>query len=336
MTDGHPRFLLVRLGALGDVVHAMPAAAALRRAHPDARIDWLVDPRYAELVGLLTTLDRVLPIDPRGRRRDLLAGLGSLRAVDYDAAVDLQGLVKSAVLARASRARRVIGFPRAHLREPMARALYTETRDPGERPHVVHQNLALVSALGATTTRVEFPLREVPTPRAVEVLERPDERFALLNPGAAWPNKRWPPSRFGEVAAALRDRRQMRSLVLWGPGEESLAAEVAANSTGAATVLPPTGLIDILGLARAARLMVSGDTGPLHLAGAVGTPLVALFGPTRPERNGPWEAADVTVSRLDRCACHYERRCRLATPCIDDIGVDEVMAAIEARLGSHA
>jgi ADP-heptose:LPS heptosyltransferase len=100
-------------------------------------------------------------------------------------------------------------------------------------------------------------------------------------------------------------------------------------------MLPATGIMDLLTIARPARLMVSGDTGPLHLAGAVGTPLVAIFGPTRAERNGPWDAADITISRLARCVCHYERRCRLATPCIEDVTVDEVMAAVERRLGGR-
>lgn len=336
MTGGSPKILIVRLGALGDVVHAMPAAAALRRAHPQARIDWLVDPRYVELVRELRVVDHAVPIDPRGKRRDLLAGLAALRAVGYDAAFDLQGLMKSAVLARASRARRIIGFPRAHLREPMARALYSETRDPGSAVHVVHKNLALVAALGADPGLVEFSLRDTRTPQADAILAANGRGFALLNPGAAWPNKRWPPASFGAVAAALRDRWQVPSLVLWGPGEESLAAGVASASAGAAQVLPPTGMLDILSLSRAARLMVSGDTGPLHLAGAVGTPLVGLFGPTRPERNGPWSADDLTVSRLDRCVCHYERRCRLGSPCIDDIGVPEVLRAIERRLEAHA
>ena len=333
MIDGSPRFLLVRLGSLGDVVHAMPAAAALRRRHPDAQIDWAVDPRYADLVAHLTAIDRVVPVDPRGSRRELLASVGALRAVGYDVAIDFQGLVKSAVLARAARARRVLGFPRAHLREPMARALYTEAPDPGPAAHVVHKNLALLRAVGVGDVRVEFPLRLPATPVVEDVRARwGSHAYALVNPGAAWPNKRWPAARFGALAALVRDRLGLPSVVLWGPGEEPLAREVAAASGGSAEVLPPTSITEILGIAQTARVMVSGDTGPLHLAGAVGTPLVAIFGPTRTERNGPWDSADITISRLDRCVCHYERRCRLGTPCIEDVDVAEVIAAVERRL----
>jgi lipopolysaccharide heptosyltransferase I len=336
MIHGSPRVLVVRLGSLGDVVPAMPAGAALRRRHPEARIDWAVDPRYAELVSHLTAVDRVVPVDPRGSRRALLAAVSTMRGERYDVAIDLQGLVKSAVLARAVRPRSVLGFPRAHLREPMARALYNDAPDPGSAVHVLHKNLALVRAVGVEDLRVEFPLRMPPTPVAEEVRQRwGSAGYALVNPGAAWPNKRWPADRFGALATLMRDRLGLSSLVLWGPGEEPLGRAVAASSGGAAEMLPATGIMDVLGIAQSARLMVSGDTGPLHLAGAVGTSLVAIFGPTRAERNGPWDAADITISRLDRCGCHYERRCRLATPCIDDVTVDEVIAAVERRLAAR-
>jgi heptosyltransferase-1 len=159
--------------------------------------------------------------------------------------------------------------------------------------------------------------------------------YAVINPGAAWPNKRWPPQRFGAVAAALRDGASLASLVLWGPGEESIAAAVVDASSGAAVLSPATSVTDLFGIAAGARLMISGDTGPLHIAGAVGTPIVSLFGPTRPERNGPWSAADVALSRVDRCVCLYERRCRRADACINDIGVDEVIAAVKRRMGMH-
>lgn len=120
--------------------------------------------------------------------------------------------------------------------------------------------------------------------------------------------------------------------MLWGPGEEELAAAVVRASKGAAELAPPTSIPDLLAIAKRASLMVSGDTGPLHLAAAVGTPIVALFGPTRAERNGPWAPADISISRVEQCICHYERRCRRDRPCINDIGVDEVIAAVERRV----
>jgi heptosyltransferase-1 len=334
-------FLIVRLGSLGDVVHAIPFAAALREQFPHARIDWLVDPRYTDLLDLVTVIDRRIAADPRwlvrGRERArFLATLRELRGEQYDAAFDLQGLVKSAMLARVVKPRRLVGFPRRHLREPLARVFYTDTPDPGAATHVIYKNLALLTALGFEDRRLRFPLTIPKSATVDSVVQRfaPDG-FVLINPGAAWPNKRWPAACFGAVAAAMRASYGLRSLVLWGPGEKPLAHQVTDASAGAAEVAPPTAIPEIAGIARAARLMISGDTGPMHLAAAVGTPLVTLFGPTLPDRNGPWALYDAAISRVERCACVYERRCRLDVPCITDIGVDEVLLAVERRLNAH-
>ena len=332
------RALIVRLGALGDIVHAIPVAAALRRAFPTVRIDWLVSARHRELLDLVPVIDRRLVINDRVGAEDgapMLAAIRELRRARYDVALDLQGLLKSAVLARASGAARVVGFSSAYVRERLARLFYTETRELDGVPHVVFQNLALLQALDLTVVSPEFPIERVDSAVAVHVRERTAGRYALLNPGAAWPNKRWPPSRFGAVAVSLRERHRLASVALWGPGEQSIAEAVVASSNGAAILSPPTSIADIVALARGAALMISGDTGPTHIAAAVGTPIVGIFGPTRPARNGPWASADVTVSRDAVCQCHHLRRCRLARMCLLDIGVDEVVGAVERRLASE-
>lgn len=337
MTAAAPdrRFLIVRLGSLGDVVHAMPAAEALRRHVPGARIDWLVDPRYVELVKLSPAVDRAIPADTRAGLLALLRVILGLRREGYEAAIDLQGLFKSAILARLSGARATLGFTRAHLREPGAAFFYTHTGDPGDVAHVVHKNLALLAELGVRGPRASFQLDVPHTPTAAQALAPfGTEGFALLNPGAAWPNKQWGAERFGALAASLRRDVGVRSLVLWGPGEEALARGVVDASAGAADVSPPTTITDLCSIARHARIVVSGDTGPLHLAAAVGAPIVALFGPTLASRNGPWSPADVVVSRTDTCECLYQRQCRRvgARPCIEGIEVDEVMQAVRSRL----
>jgi lipopolysaccharide heptosyltransferase I len=327
VNDRARRFLIVRLGSLGDVVHAIPAVAALIDRYPDARVDWIVDPRYVDLVRMIERIGNVIAFDSRQGWGSLIATARRLRAERYDAVIDLQGLLKSSVLARVAGAHRTIGFARPHLRESMAGLFYTEAHDPGDVVHVIHKGLALMRALGVRETTPRFPLG---VPRQVT-----SDGYVLINPSAAWPNKRWPAERFGSLAAAVRDRLSLTSLVLWGPGEEGLASAVVAASKGAAQAAPPTSILDIASLARSAHLMISGDTGPLHIAGAVGTPIVALFGPTRAERNGPWSPADISITRFDRCVCHYERRCRRAQPCIDDIGVDEVLAAVERRVAAR-
>jgi lipopolysaccharide heptosyltransferase I len=330
--------LIVRLGALGDVIHTVPAVSALRRAFPEARIDWLVDAKHADMVDLVTVLDRVVALE-RATLRDWVDVTRQLRQGRYDAAIDFQGLMKSAVLARASGAPKVIGLSIWHLREKAARPFYSTTgADSGPEPqlHVIHKNLRLLRTLGVEDDRVVFPLADAGSP-ALSIVENDlaGAPFALINPGAAWPNKQWPPDRFGEVAAFVGEVRGLTPIVLWGPGEAPLAQAVVDASSGAARLAPPTGLRDLLALSRSARLMVSGDTGPLHIAAAVGTPVVAVFGPTDPDRNGPWSAEDVTVSRYAQCGCHYDRRCHRPAWCLEDVQVPEVTAAIQQRL-AHA
>jgi lipopolysaccharide heptosyltransferase I len=319
------KILIVRLGALGDIVHAVPAVAALRRGLPSAQIDWLVDERYSEVVDLIRGIDARITVDPSAKWRELPRVVRRLRQERYDAALDFQGLLKSAVLARSSGAARVIGFSRHVLRERAAAVFYHEHRSIPRGQHVIAKNLRLAGVLGVDVSQISFPFDVPPGP----IIEGP---YAILNPGAAWPNKRWPPAAFGDIAAWLRDRHGTPSIVLWGPQELELARAVVNASAGAARLAPPTRIGDVLALARGARLVLSGDTGPLHLAAAVGAPIVGLYGPTSPVRNGPWRPQDVSISRNRECACHHQRRCRReGRPCIEHIGIADVRAAIERR-----
>lgn len=340
------RILLVRLGALGDIVHAIPVAAALRRAFPASRIDWLVSARHRAILDVVPIIDRRLVINDRSDASggtSLLAAIGELRRSQYDVAIDLQGLIKSAVLARSSGAARVIGFSARYAREGLARLFYTEAVDPGrggsfdagETRHVVELNLLLLGPLGVTVSKPEFPIEPVDSEVARWAAQQSRGRYALLNPGAAWANKRWPPARLAAVASALRDRHGLTSIVLWGPGEEALAKAVVDESHGAAVLSPKTTIGDLVALSRGAAIMISGDTGPTHIASAVGTPLVGIYGPTRPARNGPLSPLDVAVSRDKICQCHHLRRCTLDRMCLLDIQVDEVLSAVEQRLAAE-
>ena len=330
------KVLLVRLGSLGDIVHGLPVAASLRDAFPDAQIDWLVDARQQALLDRVPILDRRITL--RASIRGFVDAIRALRERRYDAALDLQGLWKSAVLARASGATRVIGFPASHLREPGAQRFYSETCGVVSGPHVIQKNLSLLRTLGLDSSKfvVKFPFDVPESPVVAEVYRRlhlhEGAFFTLLNPGAAWPNKRWPAERFGQLAAAIAKRHNLPSAVLWGPGDESRAEMVVACSDGTAVVAPRTSIGDLLALARAARLMISGDTGPLHIAWALGTSVVALFGPTNPLRNGPWASTDVSLSRYGDCTCRYQRRCRRPAACLLDIHPDEVLQAVDRRL----
>ena len=326
------KLLFIRLGSLGDIIHTVPAVSAVKRHDPAAEIHWFVDPRHLELLDLVEGVSRVIPV--KASAAGWLTASGAARNEGYDAAIDFQGLLKSAALARLSGARRVIGFAGEALRESAASFLYKESAPVPGVTHVIRKNLALLDAIGVTARGVEFRFVERPSAAARQVRTALGDRHAAINPGAAWPNKQWPPPRFGAVAAFLHQRFNLRSVVLWGPGERSLAQAVVSASEGAAIEAPTTSIADLFAISRAAALLVSGDTGPLHIGAAVGTPIVGIYGPTDPGRNGPWDPRDVCVSRFETCTCHHQRRCTRSTWCLEEIGVDEVTAAIERRLAA--
>lgn len=350
------KILIVRLSALGDIVHALPVLAAVKKAMPDAEVDWLVEENYASILSMAAGLGRRIIIRARrsfatadaisfGGWRGYQDAASFLWNQDYDVALDLQGLIKSAIWARVSFATRVVGFDAPNLREPQAAFLYSETVTPPTGPtghqvigpsgqHVIHKNLAILSALGITPGAIEMPLVLHASQETTAAIETAGGSlgYIVLNPGAAWPNKRWPPERFGALAQALFTRTGMRSLVTWGPSEQALAESIVAASDGAAAQAPPTAVSDLAAVMREAALVVSGDTGPLHIAAAMGTPLVGLYGPTWPERNGPWDPKDAVLSRAYVCVCHHKRQCLRGSPCINEITLDEVVAAAATRL----
>ena len=342
MGETPARVLIVRLGSLGDLVHTLPALAELRDAWPDAEIDWVVEQVHADFLALVPNLSQVVVLGER-----TAAGwwevIRTLRARKYDIAIDLQGLIKSASLARFSSAKRVVGFNAEALRERAARLFYSETVEVDDRRHVIEKNLALVRGLigpalaQATAGQNDwrFHLTEPSSPALASLRSQGVGEFAVLNPGAAWPNKRWPPDSFAAISLFIHDTYGWTPVVLWGPGERDIAQSICDATGGVARVAPSTKLADLVAIARAAKLFVSGDTGPTHIAGATGTPIVALFGPTSPERNGPWDPRDISISKYESCSCHYKRACQVEGQwCLGHISVDDVKAAIRKRLAA--
>jgi lipopolysaccharide heptosyltransferase I len=358
MTIEPQRVLIVRLGSLGDLIHTLPALAELHDAWPEAEIDWVVEQGHADLLTMVPGLSRVIVLGDRTP-----AGwwevIRTLRAREYDLAIDPQGLVKSASLARFSSAKRVVGFDADALRERAARLFYSETVEVGRGRHVIEKNLELVRGLipgpedsptlgsvsgkakagrhddsWTPTTAYRFPLKEPASPALQALRAQGLNDFAVINPGAAWPNKRWPPDSFAAVALFIHATYGWTPVVLWGPREQEIAQAICDATGGIARCAPPTRLAYLEAIAQAAKLFVTSDPGPIKIAGATGTPIVALFGPTSPARNGPWDHRDVTISRYDSCACHYKRACqREHRWCLGQISVDEVMRAIEQRVG---
>ncbi|HXY40070.1 MAG TPA: glycosyltransferase family 9 protein [Vicinamibacteria bacterium] len=331
--------LVVRLSSIGDVVHTLPALAALHRHGWEA--GWLAEPPARVLLDENPLVAQVLaaPSAKAFSWRAALSTLRQARASRFDAALDFQGLWKSAAWARLSGARQVVGWERKARREPASALLLTRTVARVHGGHVIDKNLALLRGLGLEAVGT----REFPLPFAADSVARVDaglrglgeSGLVLLNPGGGWASKLWAPDRFGALAQALR-RQALLCLVTYGPGEEALAEQVVAASAGAARRSFPTTLLDYVELARRARLVIAADTGPLHLACAVGTPVVALFGPTDPARNGPFAADDVVVRRAPPCFPCYSRGCLRHAGVMAEITVVEVAEAATRRLALAA
>lgn len=331
--------VVVKLSAIGDVLHGVPAAVALKRAFPHARIGWVVEGRAGDVLAGHPAIDHLFRL-PRGWMTSVAATRGlrrGLRDFAPDVAVDLQGLLKSALPTWLSGARMRIGHAAPEAREQAWR-FYTHTVE-ARAAHVVDRNLHLLSPLGIRPDRPAFDMPRWPVSRlrmqewlATLRLPRPP---ALLNPGAGWPSKIWPAERFAAVAREL-DRRGVPSVVVWGgDAEREVAGRIAAASAGAARPAPPTTLQDLGELCRLARMVISSDTGPLHLAAAVGTPCVGLFGPVPAKRNGPYGPGHRVVEPAVslRPAWADRKTDRVA---MDAIDVDSVVAAASAVLARSA
>lgn len=307
--------LIVRLSAMGDVIHTLPAAQALRDAFPHAMIGWLIEERWAELLCAPGTSRR----GPRSTQRPLVDWVhtvnlvawrkslfkiqtlqqiaqvwNDVRSAQYDAAVDLQGALRSAVLARWSSARAVYGA--SEPRESPASLWYTR-QTAAHGTHVIEQNLSIAEAVAGrkiNTPRVEFPRDPVAEKRIRHDLAQQGIReYVILNPGAGWGAKRWPAERYGEVARQLSSDG-LCPVINFGPGEERLVEEVVRASCGTAKPIKLS-ISELIALTRHAKLFVGGDTGPMHLAAALGVPVVAIFGPTDPGRNGPYGTRSIVL-----------------------------------------
>ena len=342
------RILIVKLGSIGDIVHTLPSLAAIRRAMPNAEISWVVERRAAEILRDNPILDRLIEVDTKALRRGLVSGetlraprqqLRQLRASAFELALDFQGLLKSALIARLSGARRVFGFSSDSLREPASRIFLSKTISISENSHVIRKNLALVEgALGISVPTdaedMEFPIA---TTSAHEAEARNAARetggsYAILNPGGGWPTKLWDAARFGRLADEIWSHHGLHSLITYGPGEEQLAETVVEASNSGKARAVSLSLKGYYELAKRAQIYVGGDTGPMHLAVAAGTPIVGLFGPTEWWRNGSPRAADICVERVDidcREDCH--RRSCNKWICMD-IEVSRVLEAVGKRL----
>jgi len=334
------RILLVRLGSLGDVIHALPAASALRDAFPEARIDWLIEPKWRRLLEGNSDLTEIIPLEKK-TAAGLISTIRKLRAARYTCAIDFQGLYKSALPAFASGAPRRIGFPSTYAREGFASMFYTDKINP-RGAHKVDHNLTLAAAAGARTSTPRFPLTPHPEDekQVTQELARHNlADFFVLNPGGGWRSKCWPPERYGELHHRLAAQHGWRGIITFGPGEERLAQELVSAAGNPAPLALPLGLGPLMALLRRAKFVVSADTGPLHLASALGAPVVGLYGPTDPARNGPYggegQNKSIVIRNPSKSETTYRRGASYSAPMLS-ISVDQVEDAVARLLNAKS
>jgi heptosyltransferase-1 len=342
------RILLVKLSAIGDVVHTLPALAALRKRYPDAHLSWLVDEAASDLLCSHPMLNEVI-IYPR-RRFGKLAGnlrqwprlikeagsfISHLRSKSYDVVIDFQGLLKSGVLTGLSRGACKLGFAKGREGSSIFLTDKLPRYDPDE--HAVLRYLRLASHLDADIKEPEFPLAigKADIERAGQLLKEAgagDCRILCLNPGATWETKRWAPKGFAEVADNCFERWDMVPIIVGGPGDKGLASNIAEFAKH--PVIDFTGLTSLRTLAalyQRVGAVVSTDTGPMHLAAAAGAPLVALFGPTAPWRTGPFGRGQQVIRLGLPCSPCFKRHCP-DPKCMMDISPEQVIEAV-GRIG---
>jgi len=334
------RILIVRLSALGDVIHTMPLACALRDYLPEATIGWLVEDRFADLLEGHRAVDILLTVQRRWlcRPGEILRLRDRLGRLQFDVAIDAQGLTKSALAAWLSGARRRIGYGRPWGRE-LSRWLNNELVDT-RSVHAVPRHLELLAPLGVTAPAVQFSVPIDPQAQAAADTLLGElgiaNRYVVIHPGASWPSKRWPADRYAAVAVHLARRWKLPVLVLSGSRQEQqTAAQLAAALPEMILPAPTLSLKPLAAVLRGARLYLGSDSGPLHLAAAVGVPCVGLYGPWPAEGHGPYGSQHVVVQKAV-CPGSTRQRRRAPSKYIEAIDVESVCRACDAILESAA
>lgn len=344
------KILIVKLGSIGDIIHTLPAFAAIRKALPEAEISWVAEQRSAEILRGNPLIDNLIEVDTRSIRGgkvieeillDVSRQVRDLRKFKFDIAIDFQGLLKSAMIAKLSGAKIRYGFSKNNLREPASRFFLNHSVEIPPQTHIIRKNLILAQMalrISVPDDNFDFPIftDKEHKAEALRIVEQAEGNFAILNPAGGWVTKLWQAEKYGVLADRLWEENGLISIIATGPEELELAEKVLKNSRSGKAIAVQPSLKGFYELAGYASVYVGGDTGPTHLAIAAGTPVVGIFGPTEWWRNGSTNADDICVERIDigcRVDCH--RRTCSNWICMD-IGVETVLHAVQARLLSAA
>ncbi len=335
-TNEFRRILVVRLGAMGDIIHALPAVARLKCSFPRARITWAVESRWASLLDENPYVDSVLPLVISKWRRapwsiatwvKFRDSRRQLRAGRFDLAIDFQGLFKSAMVTYLSRADRVFGFERDMVRERIAASFYSN-RVASHSAHVVQQNIDLATAVGGTNGPVVFPL-----PEGEPVASLPKGDYVLTSPVAGWTSKQWPPGHYAELARLLWREKGLPLVIDCAPAHRSYGEQIVNQAPKGSCLLHVSSLAGLLAATRRAKAVVGVDSGPLHLAAALQIPGVAIFGQTDPTRNGPY-GGSFEVLRASGVVTSYKRDDKIQA-CMLVIRPEQVWEALQEQLSKR-
>ncbi len=316
---------------MGDVIHALPVLATLRKHCPEAGIAWIVKNKFSDLLAGNPALTEIIPFD----NNNFLQLIKILRKKKFDVALDLQGLFRSGILTYFSKAGHRIGFSKVNSRE-LSHIFYNHKVTPPQKAvHVVDKNLSLLEPLGISEYIYDFkvPISAQDLNFANDFFESRKlvpkrDKIIMLNPGAGWPTKRWPAENFPRLADKLTKYSNANTKVImsWGPQEKDIIENIKSNMNNRIAIMPQSTIKQLAAIIKSCDLFVGSDTGPTHLAAALEIPVVSLYGPSDPERNGPYGTKNIIIQKDIPCVSCWKRECD-TIDCMKNISVDEVFEA---------
>ena len=330
--DPH-KILIVKPSSLGDIVHSLPFLNAIKSRFPESVIHWVVAKGFKGLLEGHPMIDRLWVINKdswkkmnnvKGTISELRTLSQDLKKENYDLVIDLQGLLRSGVITAATRARIRVGFKEA--REG-SRFFYTHKVEGGRDIHAVDRYLKMAAFLGCALTDISFPFPSCCSSADLSRLTSPVEDYAVLVPGARWTTKRWPPEQFGELASLL----PLSSVVVGSKSDAGIASEIVSFSKGKAISLAgETDLMGLIEVLKRARCVITNDSGPMHIAAALGIPVFAIFGPTDAVRTGPYGKGHTVIREEVSCAPCFKKKCD-DMRCMKNLSADKVFEIITSK-----
>nr|WP_320193778.1 lipopolysaccharide heptosyltransferase I [uncultured Desulfobacter sp.] len=344
--------LIVKMSAIGDVIHTLPALNALRSHFPDARITWLVEEAAADLVVGHPSVDNVIVSKrkrwikalfsssfPRALVK-ILSFIRALRETEYDMVIDFQGLLKSGVMVMLAKGKKKIGFNKGMEHAECSHLFYNHRIAPVSMEiHALKRGLMMIESLGVKADKVEYKLPVTPGDRGavLALLQKngitAEEKIICINPQATWETKLWDNKKFADLSDRIQERYGARIVFTGGPEDRPVIDTIISMTNKAGINLAGLTTLKMLAaLYEQAEVLVTTDTGPMHLGAAAGTRVVAIFGSTAPWRTGPYGSNHVVVRSGERCSPCFKRKCEHRT-CMRDISVDQVMSAVDKQMG---